>query len=109
MFWRRKNKKKEKVKKIEGDLWTYMAKYVALDELRYLRMVERDAILGDKSIGLTMVRIFDPSAASAQDVTVDNYRSLDDHPELILYEGYHRRGDGQAIEIHIEKKLVKKG
>jgi hypothetical protein len=108
VFWRRKNKKKEKVKKIEGDLWTYMSKYVALDELRYLRMVERDAILGDKSVGLTMVRIFNPAAASAQDVTVDNYKSLDSHPELVLYEGYYRQDNGRATDIHIDKKLVRR-
>ena len=34
------------------------------------------------------VRIFDEPDALVKRVTINNYRSLDDHPELILYEGW---------------------
>jgi hypothetical protein len=33
------------------------------------------------------VRVFDPSQAASQKVQVKDYHSLDDHPEIILYEG----------------------
>lgn len=33
------------------------------------------------------VRVFDPSQAASRKVQVKDYHSLDDHPEIILYEG----------------------
>ena len=113
MFWRRKGgeekgkeKKKRAVKKIEGALWGYMVSQqgVIVDVLQNLRRVERDAVVGDKPVGLTMIRIFDPGTANQKGVTIDDYKSLDNHPDLILYEGYYREVSGQATDIRIEKK-----
>jgi hypothetical protein len=111
MFWRKKwteqkGKKKQAVKKIEGALWGYMVSQhgVIVDILQNLRRVEKDAVVGDKPVGLTMIRIFDPATADKQGVAIDDYDSLDDYPELILYEGYYREVSGQATDIHLEKK-----
>jgi hypothetical protein len=108
MFWRRWQKKKV-VKEIEGDLFQYMVnkQHVPLEVLRNLRLVERDATVGDEPVGLTMFRIFQPAAAKEKGMTVDNYESLDSYPELILYEGYYQISDGHANNIRIEKKPEK--
>lgn len=105
MFWRRWQKKKA-VKKIEGALFQYMVnkQHVPLEVLHSLRLVERDATVGDEPVGLTMFRIFPPTAAKGRGVTVDNYGSLDSYPELVLYDGYYQLTAGQATNIRIEKK-----
>ena len=51
-----------------------------------------------------MIRIFEQVIAGEKGITIDDYQSLDDHPELTLYEGYYREVGGQATDIHIEKK-----
>ena len=110
MFWRKKaeekgkEKKKKAVKKIEGSLWGYMVSQqkVVVDILQNLRRVERDGVVGGKPV--TMIRIFDPAAAKEKGVAIDNYESLDSHPELILYKGYYLEIGGAAKDIHIEKK-----
>jgi hypothetical protein len=51
-----------------------------------------------------MIRIFSPAVASEKGVTIEDYDSLDAHPELILYEGhYSETGEGKAMDIYIEK------
>ncbi len=35
------------------------------------------------------IRVFDPSQAASTGVKVENFDSLNEHPELILYEGWH--------------------
>lgn len=107
MFWRKKRKKT--VKKIEGGLWDYMVKYVAkqgirLSVLQSLRMVDCNVLVGDKPVGVTMFRIFHPAAVRNSGVTINDYQSLDSHPELVLYEGHYQNMEGQAVNIQIEKK-----
>lgn len=108
MFWRRKQKNKA-VKEIKGALFQYMVnkQHVPLDVLHSLRIVERDAEVGDKPVGLTMFRIFHPAGTKEKGVTIDNYDSLDNDPELILYEGYYQVADGHATNIRIEKQPEK--
>jgi len=109
MFWRRKQKKKRAVKRIEGDLFQHMVnrRHVPLEVLHNLRLVERDAEVGGKPVGLTMFRVFHRAATKEKDVTVDDYDSLDGYPELVLYEGYYQVTDGHAVNIRIEKKPEK--
>jgi len=111
MFWRRKRgeekgkeKKKKAVKKIEGPLWGHMVSQqkVVVDVLQNLRRVERDGVVEDKPV--TMIRIFDPATADKKGIAIDDYQSLDDHPELIPYVGYYREVSGQVTDIHIEKR-----
>ena len=111
MFWHRrgtsqKGEKNKAVKKIEGELWGYMVSRlgVALDELQNLRRVEREVVIGDKPVGIILIRIFNVDTAKERDVTIDSYGSLDGHPELILYEGHYSEVNGEAMDIKIEKK-----
>jgi hypothetical protein len=77
---------------------------VSVDTLRELRWLEHDVVLGDKPLPLTMVRIFHPLVAKNKGVIIDSFESLDNHPDLVLYEGLYETIDGQVTNIHIERK-----
>jgi len=47
------------------------------------------------------VRVFDPAQAGSQKITVQDYNSLTEHPELILYEGWFNE---KSAEAKMEKK-----
>ena len=111
MFWKKggeskaMTKKKKEVMKIESSaLWGYMVSKhgVVVDVLQNLRRVESDGLVDGEPV--TVVRIFDPATTNERGVDVEDYHSLDDHPELILYEGYYRPDRGQATDIHVEQK-----
>ena len=105
----RREKAKKAVQKIEGPLWGYMVtqRGVVVDVLQNLRRVERAGTAGGKPA--TLVRIFDPATAEKARVMVDSYESLDAHRRLILYEGYYRGPEMDAIHIgravHVEEKV----
>ncbi len=50
------------------------------------------------------IRIFSQETAAQKGVPVIDYRSLDTHPELVLYEGYY---DKQSREVHIVSSMKK--
>jgi hypothetical protein len=111
MLWQKlgeafKREKNKTVTKINGALVGYMiGRYdISLDDLQDLRRVEYELILGNKPMRIMMFRIFNPNTAKERKVTIDSYSSLDNHPELILYEGHYRDVDGEAMDINIEKK-----
>ena len=106
MFLSRIFGKETEVKQIEGDLSQYMVnkQHVPLDILRNLRIVEKETVLGDKAVGVMMFRIFQPSEVKKKGITIENYDSLDDYSELVLYEGYYQKNDGRADNIQIEKQ-----
>jgi hypothetical protein len=39
------------------------------------------------------IRIFDEAQAAGRSVYVKSYKTLDDHPELILFQGWYDKGD----------------
>ena len=44
------------------------------------------------------VRVFDGAQASAGNVSVKDYNSLNEHPELILYEGWYNKNAQAEIK-----------
>jgi len=49
------------------------------------------------------VRVFEEGKAAQMNVNVRDYTSLDEHPELILYEG---RFDKRSMQVQIEDKKI---
>ena len=47
------------------------------------------------------VRVFDEAEVAAKKVTITDYASLDEHPELILYEGWFNK---KSMQVEIEEK-----
>ena len=112
MFWREKVGEKKRKKRTGGvpgsPVWNYMNKELGIDgqDLMYLKRAETDGVVGDKPA--TMVRIFDPTIAKEKGVAVEDYESLDNHLDLILYEGYYCETRGRirskVTDVHIEKR-----
>ena len=46
-------------------------------------------------------RVFDDVEAATKSIKIENYTSLDEHPELILFEGWF---DNESRQLHLEKK-----
>jgi hypothetical protein len=78
--------------------WAYTYLVVVLkadpDALSLLKCVEQPDYLEKRPVNL--IRIFHSEAA--QRVNINDFSSLDLHPELILYEGY-KEIEGEEIEI----------
>lgn len=107
MFWKRdRGEKKEKgVMSLSGSaVWSYMHSRhgISGEALVPLRRVESDGIVNDKPV--TRIRIFDLATAKEKGVAIEDYQSLDNHPDLILYEGYYCESRGQITDGKIEKK-----
>lgn len=50
------------------------------------------------------IRIFDEARAAARSVYVKNFKTLDEHPDLILFEGWYDKDDWK-MEIRDLRKL----
>ena len=78
--------------------WAYAYLVVSLkadpDRLSLLKCVEQLDYLENRLV--TLIRIFDPGAARSLEIR--DFASLDQRPELILYEGYREMQSGE-IEI----------
>jgi hypothetical protein len=98
-----------KMKTTKGDIegfdraiWNYMKKQLKLKEDQILKMRMARCPAKSKGRPTTVVRFFDPEKAQGKGLTINDYASLDEYPELILYDGYHVQGkDGEII---IEKR-----
>ncbi|MCX7966671.1 MAG: hypothetical protein N2596_08615 [Syntrophorhabdaceae bacterium] len=104
MFWFKKSiEKKGKLSKPEelpSIVQNYLANEKKIDAniVTLLRMVK---IKDDTEEGLFHIRIFDNSDALAKDIEVHNYRSLDDHPDLIIFEGVFNQ---KTKDVNLEQK-----
>jgi hypothetical protein len=52
------------------------------------------------------VRVFDPIATANKGISVKDYRSLDQVPDLIIYAGWYDKKSNQAV---LEKRTTPKG
>ena len=107
MFWKRDRgeKKKKGVMSLSGSaVWSYMHSRhgISGEALVSLMRAESDGMVGDKLV--TMIRIFDPATAKEKSVAIEDYQSLDNRPDLILYEGYYSEARGQVTDGEIKKK-----
>ncbi len=85
------------------EAWSYMQKKHGFtgEQLVNMRLAMLAAVVEGRPA--TLVRIFDPAVAKEKGVTIEDYESLNKHPELIFYEGYYS-GRGQTSVIVIEKR-----
>jgi len=108
MFWGKKSAKEEG--KLAGPqvIPDLIQKYLATewkmdpDLVKLLKALLLKDPNGDKAFH---IRIFDESEAKAKKVQVENYTSLDEHPDLIIYEGQFDEGARQ-VNLEEKKKVV---
>jgi hypothetical protein len=103
MFWGKKSAKEDekpsRPKGIPGTVQNYLVaeKKMDPDLVKLLTAVERKGTTG----ATVNIRIFDNSEAIAKKVEVKDYTSLDECPDLILYEGWFDEG---AKQVNLEEK-----
>jgi hypothetical protein len=76
--------------------WKLSADLAAL----FKAVVRRSAIGG----AVVDIRIFDDDETLARKIKVNDYTSLDEHPELTLYEGWFDESS-KKVELHEKKKV----
>jgi len=103
MFWAEKSTKEEGKlsgpRAIPGPVLNYLVaeRKMDLDLVKFLKAVERK---GTTEAALN-IRVFDDSEALARGVQVKDYTSLDECPDLIIYEGWF---DERAKQVKLEEK-----
>ncbi len=103
MFWGKKSAKEEGKlsgpKEIRGPVQTYLVAERKMDPelVKLLKAVERKSATG----ATFSIRVFDNSEAIAKKVQVKDYTSLDECPDLIIYEGWF---DDEAKQVELEEK-----
>ncbi len=107
MFWRKKSEKEEirrllGPKEIPGVVQNFLVTEEKMDAgiVKLLKAVVDGSAPGGKG---NNIRIFDESEALAKKVQVKNYTSLDEHPDLIIYEGLF---DEAEKEVKLEEKKM---
>ena len=103
MFWGKKSAKEEGKlsgpKEIPGPVQNYLVAERKMDPdlVKLLKAVERKSTTG----ATFNIRVFDDSEAIAKKVQVKDYTSLDECPDLIIYEGWFDEG---AKQVKLEEK-----
>lgn len=96
------SRKPKVVKEIHGGAWGHMVSVhkIDVDTLsREIRCVEREGMLEGKGL-VTFMRVFKPKEAEQKGVVVTGWETFDQHPDLILFEGYLTRSN----EAYLERK-----
>ena len=95
--------KKKVVKEIEGGAWgcLFNIHKIDVDTLsKEIRCVEREGVL-DGGNPVTFLRVFKPAEAKQRGLVVTGWETFDEHPDLILFEGYLTRTN----EAYLERKM----
>jgi hypothetical protein len=107
MFWGNKSaKEKEKKEKLSGPIQIPVSvqNYLVAerkwdsDLVKLLKAVIHKSETGESPLH---IRIFDNSDAIAKKVQVNDYASLDEHPDLMIYEGWF---DERSKQVKLEEK-----
>lgn len=96
------SKKPKIVREIHDGAWGHLVSvhHIDVDTLsRDCRCVEREGTLdGGKQV--TFIRVFKPKEAEDKGIVITGWETFDEHPELIMFEGYLTLSN----EAHLEKK-----
>ncbi len=95
-----------KVKTTGGDIegfnrksWNYMKRHLNLDDQKLVRLNAARCPARINSLPAYLFRYFNIDDAQEKGLTIADYESLNDHPELILYEGYRVLSKGGELII----------
>lgn len=96
--------KKKLIQEIDGGAWGHLvsAHNIDVDTLsNEMRCVKREGVL-DGGEPVTFLRVFKPSEAERKEIAITGWETFDQHPELIIFEGYLTRTN----KAHLERKRV---
>ena len=96
--------KKKAFKEIDGPIWGHMVNRHRIDvdtlssQIRYV--FREGSLEGDKPV--TFLRLFNLAHARQKGVEIVGWETLEENPDLILYEGFLT----QANEVQLERKTA---
>lgn len=100
------NKTKRQVKttkgtvdKIDMPVWSHLKKHLRVDEQIIYGSMEASCPAKLNGEQVILVRIFNPVIAKEKNIEINDYESLNMHPDLVLYEGYYTRSRKRQITI----------
>ena len=91
--------KKKVIKDIDGGVWGHLVSVhkIDVDTLsRQMKCVEQDGVLDGRPV--TFIRVFRPAEAKQKNVLVTGWETFEEHPDLILFEGYLTRNNEAYLE-----------
>lgn len=92
--------KKKVVKEISGGAWGHLISEHKLDVdtlANQIRCVEREGTLGEEK-KVTLLRVFKLSDVQKKGVEVKGWETFDEHPDLVLFEGYVTKNNEAFLE-----------
>jgi hypothetical protein len=107
MFWSKKSAKEEEKLRGPQMIPELVQKHLVAerkmdpDLVKLLKAVVRKSATGEKAFN---IRVFDESEGLAKKVQVKDYTSLDECPDLIIYEGWFDEGSKQ-VKLEEKKKV----
>ena len=109
MFGNKKteDKKVEKLagpREIPGLVQNYLSKELKLD-IELVRLLKSTVRRRQDDTRVSDIRIFDDADAAAYKVQVKDYNTFDEHPELVIWEGWFDEGT-KKVELKEKKKFV---
>jgi uncharacterized protein YheU (UPF0270 family) len=94
--------KKKAFKEIDGPVWGHLVNVHKIDVdtlANLMRCVEREGTMeGNKPV--TFLRVFNLNHARQKGIDIAGWETLDQNPDLILFEGYLTRTN----EVQLERK-----
>ena len=101
-----KELKTKKVKTTKGDVedvgsgvWRYMTRNMNVTNAQMFPLKGAKIPAKVNGTAANLLRFFDNDKAKEMGLTISDYESLNEHPELIVYEGYRVSGGGGEINI----------
>jgi hypothetical protein len=97
--------KKKVIKEIPGGAWGHLIYKYKMDGgilCDDIRCVEREGLLEGKG-KVRFLRVFKLSEIKEKGITIDGWETFDQHPELILFEGYLQKNINEA---NLERKRI---
>ena len=94
--------KKKAFKEIDGPLWGHLVNQQRIDVdtlSNQIRYVAREGTLEGKG-PVTFLRVFNLNYARQKGIDIAGWETLDQNPDLILFEGYLTRTN----EVQLERK-----
>jgi len=92
--------KKKVIKEIAGGAWGHLVNVHKMDVdtlANTLRCVEREGVL-DGGGPVTFLRVFRLSDVQQRGINVTGWETFDQHPDLILFEGYLTKTNQAFLE-----------
>ena len=107
MFWGKKSSTGEEGSSGPREIPEVVQQYLVnetrmgVDLAKLLKVVMRKSATGDRGFD---IRIFDDSEATAKEIHVKDYSSLDECPDLVLYEGWFNK-EGRQVKLEEKTKV----